>query len=126
MGITIPEHEKCLCMKLAKPGYAGLGLANDLFSWEKERIDAEKLGQDYVFNAIWVIMQERAVGESEAKAICSAEIRKYMAEYVQIGEGAKTDQSMSKDLRKYLEAVLLSCVGNVVWSVDCPRYRVYA
>ncbi|RWA13819.1 hypothetical protein EKO27_g1298 [Xylaria grammica] len=124
MGITIPEHEKCLCMELAKPGYAALGLANDLFSWEKERIAAEKMGQNYVFNAIWVIMQEKAVDESEAKEICSDEIRRYMAEFTQVVESTKNDQGISKELRKYLEAVLLSCIGNIVWSIYCPRYRV--
>ncbi|KAK5633631.1 hypothetical protein RRF57_009345 [Xylaria bambusicola] len=124
MGITIPEHEKCLCMDLAKPGYAALGLANDLFSWEKERIAAEKMGQNYVFNAIWVIMQEKAVDESEAKEICSDEIRRYMVEFTQMVEITKNDQNISKELRKYLEAVLLSCIGNIVWSIYCPRYRV--
>ncbi|KAI1292698.1 isoprenoid synthase domain-containing protein [Xylaria venustula] len=124
MGITIPTGEKHLCMRLAKPGYAALGLSNDLFSWEKERIAAEKLGQDYVFNAIWVIMQERAVNEAEAKRLCSSKIRSYMAEYEQVVEGVRKDESVSKDLRRYLEAVLLSCVGNIVWSIYCPRYRV--
>ncbi|KAI0812131.1 isoprenoid synthase domain-containing protein [Xylaria sp. FL0064] len=123
MGITIPTHEKDLCMELAKPGYAALGLANDLFSWEKERIAAEKLGQNYVFNAIWVTMQERGVDEAEAKRVCSDEIRKYMADYEQVVQNAKNNESISKDLRKYLEAVLLSCIGNIVWSIYCPRYR---
>ncbi|KAI1745221.1 isoprenoid synthase domain-containing protein [Xylaria scruposa] len=124
MGITIPENERDLCMKLAKPGYAAMALTNDLYSWEKERIAAEKLGWNYVFNAIWVIMEERAVDESEAKSICSDEIRNYMADYEQVVETAKNDQNLSKELRKYLEAVLFSCVGNAVWSIYCPRYRV--
>ncbi|KAI0456041.1 isoprenoid synthase domain-containing protein [Xylaria acuta] len=124
MGITIPANERDLCMELAKPGYAALALTNDLYSWEKERIAAGNLGQKYVFNAIWVIMEERAVEETEAKKICSDEIRKRMADYERVVETAKNDQNLSKELRKYLEAVLLSCVGNVVWSICCPRYRV--
>ncbi|KAI0862407.1 isoprenoid synthase domain-containing protein [Xylaria cubensis] len=124
MGITIPENERDLCMKLAKPGYATMALTNDLYSWEKERIAAENLGRNYVFNAIWVIMEERAVDENEAKNICSDEIRNYMADYEQVVETARNDKNLSKELRKYLEAVLLSCVGNAVWSVYCPRYRV--
>ncbi|KAI0555659.1 isoprenoid synthase domain-containing protein [Xylaria curta] len=124
MGITIPENERELCMKLAKPGYTAMALTNDLYSWEKERIAAENLGRNYVFNAIWVIMEERAMNESEAKSICSDEIRNYMADYEQVVETAKNNQKLSKELRKYLEAVLFSCVGNAVWSIYCPRYRV--
>ncbi|KAI0548663.1 isoprenoid synthase domain-containing protein [Xylaria curta] len=124
MGLTIPAHEKGLCMELAKSGYAALGLANDLFSWEKERIAAQQLGQDYVFNAIWVIMEEKGVDESEAKEICSAEIRKCMDDYCKVVEGIKNNLNLSKDLRKYLEAILLSCVGNIVWSIYSPRYHV--
>ncbi|KAI0485836.1 isoprenoid synthase domain-containing protein [Xylaria cf. heliscus] len=124
MAITIPADERDLCTELAKPGYIALALTNDLYSWEKECIAAEKLGQNYVFNAIWVIMEERAVDEHEAKRICSDEIRRHMADYERVVEIAKNDQNLSKDLRKYLDAVLLSCVGNVVWSIYCPRYRV--
>ncbi|KAK3337581.1 isoprenoid synthase domain-containing protein [Cercophora scortea] len=124
MGLTIPDDEYQLCMELARPGYVALGLTNDLYSWDKERQAAERQGQDYVFNAIWVIMRERGVGEVEAKATCSEIVREYIEEYCGTVERTKNDPALSKDLRAYVEAVLFSIVGNLVWSIYCPRYRV--
>ncbi|KAK0701925.1 isoprenoid synthase domain-containing protein [Lasiosphaeria miniovina] len=123
MGLTIPDDEYHLCMKLARPGYVVLALTNDLYSWEKERQAAEQLDQDHVFNAIWVIMKERGVDENEAKAICTEVTRDYIDEYCSIVERTRTDAALSKDVRAYIEAVLLSIAGNLVWSIYCPRYR---
>ncbi|KAM7213319.1 Isoprenoid synthase domain containing protein [Rhypophila decipiens] len=123
MALTIPPEEYHACMELARPGYIVLGLTNDLYSWDKERAAAEAEGQDYVFNAVWVVMREHAVGETEAKEICKSEIKRYVSEYRDIVEQAKSDTRLSSDLRTYLEAVLLSCSGNLVWSITCPRYR---
>lgn len=122
MGLTIPDDELDICMELARPGYAVLGLTNDLYSWEKERRAAKRANQDYVFNAVWVIMQERSVDEQKAKAICAEEIQKYAAEYCQIVEDTKENLELSKDVRIYIEAVKFSCIGNLVWSIYCPRY----
>lgn len=125
MALTIPDKEYELCMELARPGYAVLGLVNDLYSWPKERDAAKRAGQDYVFNAIWVIMRERSVGEDEAKAICADEIRRYTSEYQETVEATRKTIALSKDTRAYLEAVMFSCIGNLVWSIYCPRYHEY-
>jgi hypothetical protein len=42
MALTIPEEELDLCFELARPGYAALGLVNDLYSWKKENKAAVK------------------------------------------------------------------------------------
>ncbi|KAF2466571.1 terpenoid synthase [Lindgomyces ingoldianus] len=125
MALTIPDNEYEKCHTLAKPAYAALGLTNDLFSWNKERDAARRAGQTCVFNAIWVIMREKSVTEAEAKMICRAEIRRWISTYRCIVDNAKEDMSLSKDLRTYLEALLLSYVGNLVWSITCPRYNEY-
>ncbi|KAI0400711.1 isoprenoid synthase domain-containing protein [Xylaria palmicola] len=123
MGITIPKDELDLAMKLARPGYAVLGLTNDLYSWNKESRAAKMAGQDSVFNAIWVIMKEQAVDEEDAKKICSDLIQRYMLDFSQAAEAVSKDPSLSRDLRRYIEAVRLSCIGNLVWSIYCPRYQ---
>ncbi|KAI0205606.1 isoprenoid synthase domain-containing protein [Astrocystis sublimbata] len=124
MGITIPDNELDLAMKIARPGYIVLGLTNDLYSWNKERKDAELAGQKEVFNAIWIIMEEKAVDEERAKSICSDVIRNYMADFNRVAEKVTMDRRLSTDLRRYIEAVKLSCIGNLVWSIYCPRYHV--
>lgn len=126
MALTIPDDEYECCMKMARPAYAALGLTNDLYSWEKERHDSYKSGLDYVFNAIWVIMKERSVSEPEAKAICCAEIKKHVSNFKQIVEDARHDSCLSTDLKTYLGALLYSIIGNLVWSIYCPRYQGYS
>lgn len=101
MGLTIPDAEYDLCMDLARPGYIVLGLVNDLYSWEKERSDAEKAGLDYVFNAVWVIMRERPVQEDEAKDICRQEIVAAIGKFTRSVERTRNDPSLSRDLRVY-------------------------
>lgn len=123
MALTIPDDEYDMCMEMARPAYIALGLVNDLYSWEKERDAATRAGLDYVFNAIWVIMKERSVGEDEAKTICREETIKAISTYCCTVERTRADCSLSIDLRTYLEAVLLSYIGNLVWSIYCPRYQ---
>ncbi|KAF5629804.1 uncharacterized protein FTJAE_8449 [Fusarium tjaetaba] len=113
MGLTIPDEEYDLCMSLARPGYAALGLTNDLYSWDKERKAARDMGQDYVFNAIWVIMKESAIGEEEAKEVCRREIAHNINEFLGIVAKTKNDMSLSRDLRVYIEAVMWSYIGNL-------------
>ena len=125
MALTIPDDEYDLCVTLARPCYIALGLVNDLYSWDKERVEANRAGQDYVFNAIWVIMKERSVSEEEAKAICRSEALKQITAYCHNVETARNDNSLSKDLRTYLEALLFSYSGNVTWSIYCPRYKEF-
>ncbi|KAF2965249.1 hypothetical protein GQX73_g8313 [Xylaria multiplex] len=125
MALTIPDDEYEICMEMARSGYAALGLTNDLFSWDKERHDATEADLDYVFNAIWVIMKERSVSETEAKKICCFEIKKYVSMFKQTVEETRNNHCLSRDLRAYLEAVLYSISGNLVWSIYCPRYHEY-
>jgi hypothetical protein len=122
MALTIPAAELDLCMKLARPGYAAISLTNDLYSWRKEREDAEKAGHDYVFNAVWVVMQERKCSEDTAIRICQQEIKRHLGEFEENIESTET-KTMSRDTQAYLQAVRLSHVGNLVWSIYCPRYH---
>jgi hypothetical protein len=122
MALTIPDDELSLCMRLARPGYAAISLTNDLYSWQKEREDAAASGLDYVFNAVWVIMRERTCSEEKALEVCRNEIRRYIAEFDALVNGPESS-ALSRDTRAYLEAVRLSHVGNLVWSIYCPRYH---
>lgn len=124
MALTIPDAEYETGMEMARPAYAALGLTNDLYSWDKERKASELAGSDYVFNAIWVIMEEYQTDEENAKEICKEQIRLHISEFVEVVEKAKMDSTLSRDLRLYLEALLYSYSGNLAWSISCPRYNV--
>ncbi|KAJ4368118.1 hypothetical protein N0V83_006473 [Neocucurbitaria cava] len=122
LALTIPPSELDLCMSLARPGYEAISLVNDLYSWRKEREEAALAGQDHVFNAIWVIMCEKNCAEEEAMAMCTRKIIQRVAEFDGAVKKARTT-GLSKDPVEYLEAVRLSYIGNLVWSIYCPRYN---
>ena len=123
MALTIPAHELDVCMRLARPGYEAISLINDIYSWPKERAEAEKAGQDYVFNAVWVGMKERKCDEQKATEFCKNLARQSIQDF---STSVNTPQvtELSCDSRTYLGAVGLSYVGNLVWSIYCPRYNI--
>ena len=123
MALTIPDEEMDLCKRLGQPAWAALALTNDLYSWEKERDAAKKIGATYVINAIWVLMEEHSITESQAQDLCRQKIKEYVAEAVRIFEETKQNSDISLHLRTYTEAILYSISGNLVWSIYCPRYH---
>ena len=126
MALTIPEREMDLCTRFVQPVFAALALTNDLFSWEKERDAADRQGLSHVINAIWVLMREHSIDESNAKNLCREKIKESVAEYVRIVEATSQNLEISLDLRKYIEALQYSHSGNLVWSMHCPRYHAEA
>lgn len=123
MALTIPKEEFELSKQLTRPGYAAISLTNDLYSWEKERDAAKRDNLQHVVNVIWVLMRERSMTEDEAKGVCRAKIKEYVAEFVCLVEDTKHNCNLSLDTRKYVEAIQYSLSGNLVWSLYCPRYK---
>lgn len=123
MALTIPDEELEICKRLVMPAFAVLSLTNDLYSWEKERDAARQAGIPFVVNAIWVIMREHSMVEEEAKNLCKIKIKEYVIDAFATVENSKADPNISKDLRIYIEALLYSISGNLVWSIYCPRYH---
>jgi Terpene synthase family 2, C-terminal metal binding len=123
MGITIPDEEMEICQQLCYPAWVCAGLTNDLFSWQKEYEAAARLGQPNVVNAIWVMMVEHGISAEEAKDICRQKIKDHITQFVQIVKETKKRTDLSLDLRRYVEALQYSLSGNVVWSLECPRYH---
>ena len=104
------------------PTWIAASLTNDLFSFQKEYNDAKRIGQPYVVNAVWVLMQEKRVPEEEAKLECRKRIKEEIKKAIKNAELVK-EMGVSEDLKKYLELLLYSLSGNVVWSLQCPRYH---
>ena len=126
MGISIPAEELDLCHELANTAYLNLGLTNDLYSWQKEYDTAVAMGQDYVVNVISVLMEEHSISEEEAKAVCKEKIKVTIVDFRKIVQDTNKRTDVSVELKKYLEALLYSLSGNLVWSLECPRYHRWA
>jgi hypothetical protein len=123
MTLTIRDEDYKRCNDLARPAYAALGHTNDLYSWENEKFEANTVGQACVFNGIWLIMKERSVSEDEAKFLCRVEIRRWISDFQRNVCEAKSDPSLPKYVKVYFEALLYSYIGNLAWSIECPRYK---
>lgn len=125
-AITIPDHEMQASSDLCRPAWIALALTNDLFSWDKEHRDAVDKGQTYVCNALCVIMQEHSVSLEEAKETCRKEIRESVKEYLDVVKRAKQENKYSIDLLRFMDGLVYSVGGNLVWSTTCPRYHADA
>ncbi|KAF9889737.1 hypothetical protein FE257_007043 [Aspergillus nanangensis] len=123
MGISVPEEELEMCHSLANIAYLNLGLTNDLYSWQKEYETAVAMDRDYVANIIGVLMEERAISEAVAKEVCREKIKQTIVDFRQIVEDTNAREDVSVDTKRYLEGLLYSLSGNLVWSIDCPRYH---
>jgi hypothetical protein len=123
MGLTIPESDMEKCTKDTQSACAAIALANDLFSWEKERDAAKRDNMPHIVNAVWVIMGQYAVSEEEARKICHSKVVELVEEYKETVERYKNDQSICLDLKKYVESLLYNISGNLIWSLTCPRYN---
>lgn len=122
LALTIPASEVEMCMRLARPGYEAISLVNNIYSWPKERVDAQEAGQDYVFNAVWVVMKEQGCDEETALRVCRGSTQQLFKQSEDIVESSK-DSDLSLQSQRYLKAVGQSHVGNLVWSIYCPRYN---
>ncbi|KAH6615376.1 fusicoccadiene synthase [Boeremia exigua] len=121
-GLTIPTFEVETCMRLARPGYEAISLVNDVYSWPKERVEADEAGQDYVFNAVWVVMGERRCDEEAALCICREKIQTLIEQF-ELNLEHSEDLNLSIQSQQYLACVRQSYVGNLIWSIYCPRYQ---
>ncbi|KAL2846689.1 hypothetical protein BJY01DRAFT_234494 [Aspergillus pseudoustus] len=80
-------------------------LTNNLYSWDKERVEAKSAGRDSVYNAIWAVMQEQVISEKEAKQVCIAKIKHYIGRCCHIVKEAKRRDWLSDDLKTYLDSI---------------------
>ncbi|KAI3326695.1 geranylgeranyl pyrophosphate synthase [Xylariaceae sp. AK1471] len=122
-AITIPEEQADITRELLTPALIAASLGNDLFSYEKEYEDTMNAGLPDVVNAIWVIMGEHGCTEVEAKEICKERIRVENAKYVKVVKETRKRTDLCDDLKRYVEVMQYSLSGNLVWSIQCPRYN---
>jgi hypothetical protein len=77
----------------------------------------------HVVNAIWVIMGQHSVGESEAKKICHDKIVELVEEFKVTVEQFRNNDSVCRDLKTFVEIIQCNVSGNLAWSLSCSRYN---
>ena len=103
--------------ELLTPALITASLTNDLYSFEKEKGDAN------VQNAVLVVMKEHGCSEKKAREICKERIRVEVAKYIRVVKDTRTRTDISDEVKRYVEVMQYTLSGNVAWSTQCPRYN---
>ncbi|KAI4197918.1 MAG: hypothetical protein LQ350_005621 [Teloschistes chrysophthalmus] len=119
-AITIPDEEAELVKELLTPALITASLTNDLWSFEKERDDAN------VQNAVLVVMKEHKCSEEQARGMLKERIRVECANYVRVVKDSKSRTDLCDESKRYLDVMQYTLSGNAVWSTQCPRYHAKA
>jgi hypothetical protein len=125
-GLSIPEDQQRTCYDLARPFWLAAALANDYYSWERERDEASAHGDIFVSNAIWVLMRQHGMTLERAKSVCRDRAREYSTEYLRVLEAVKMRDDLCNDAKVLLNRLQFAVSGNIVWSLQTSRYRPIA
>lgn len=77
--------------------------------------------QDPYPNAILVTMKEKGVGLAKANKIYCNTIKYYVDKFLAVVKEAKEAQKYSEDLLRFLDGLVYSIGGSLVWSLTCPQ-----
>lgn len=126
LGMTLTPEEDALLAHITQPCYASFALANDYFSFDREWRDAQSQpgGAPKPINAVWLYMRWRGVGAAVAKRLVAAAANRYEARFLELCERFRAEHKpVPPKLDLYLRGLAYQVSGNVVWSLNCPRYH---
>ncbi|KAK4100847.1 terpenoid synthase [Parathielavia hyrcaniae] len=126
MGMILTREEDARLAHVVRPCYASLALANDYFSFDREWAEAQsKPGAAKPINAVWLYMRWCGVSPEEAKRLVVEAANRYETRFRELCERLRRDDKNPLDpkLERYLRALSYEISGNVVWSLNCPRYH---
>ncbi|KAH7123605.1 isoprenoid synthase domain-containing protein [Dendryphion nanum] len=136
MELTPDEDERLA--PIVKPCYAALGLANDYFSFDWEYAEFKYQTAAYITscslredadtftNSVWLMMRWTNTDIVGAKDIIRGATAEYEAEFLTRCDGflqGLGQGEVDEKLKIYLRALQYQVPGNMVWSVNCPRYH---
>ncbi|KAF9768247.1 hypothetical protein IL306_014475 [Fusarium sp. DS 682] len=121
MGMTLTPQEDAQLAGIIRPCFAALALTNDYFSFDREIADA---GDTWPINSVCIVMRTQGLDIPSAKEIVKQTIRKYEGEFIRlVQEFQRQRMSLPEKLQRYIEAMSYQVSGNLVWSLNCPRYN---
>lgn len=124
MGLSLTREEDTELATVLKPCFAALALANDYFSFDKEWKEAQEPGAPRPLNAVWLNMQRNGVDIPIAKKLVRDAANRYETSFLKRCDNFRsTHAPISEKLDLYLRGMAYQLSGNVVWSLNCPRYH---
>ena len=121
LGMTLSQDELAKVTPITRPCYAALGLANDYFSFDVEYEVFKNSPAKTMTNAVWLFMYWDGASVAEAKDYVRVTTRKYERQFAHLRK--ENEGTLSPKLRKYLLGLAYQVSGNVIWSLDNPRYH---
>jgi hypothetical protein len=124
MGMQMSDEEDEKLKPIIQPCYAALGLANDYFSFDREYAEFTASNAETLTNAVWLHMKWHGVDVEAAKDMVRSATYEYEKTFLErVEEFKRTQAPISQKLDRYLRALSYQVSGNVVWSLNCPRYH---
>jgi hypothetical protein len=125
LSTTLSAEEDDQLAPIRKPCYAALGLANDYFSFDREYAEFQASGQSTtLINSVWLHMQWHHVDSDTAKEMTRQATKRYEEQFLEkCAEYRREHAPLKERLDRYLRALAHQVSGNVVWSLNCPRYH---
>ncbi|KAL2021599.1 hypothetical protein VTK56DRAFT_6952 [Thermocarpiscus australiensis] len=123
MEMTLTKDEDAMLAGIVRPCYASLALTNDYFSFDIEYLEAQQPGGSRPVNAVWLFMQWYGVNVSVAKRLVRTAANRYERDFLDRCEQFRSENPGLEKLHTYLRALSYQVSGNVVWSLNCPRYN---
>ena len=121
LGMTMSQDELTQVAPITRPCYAALALANDYFSFDVEYEVFKSSPAETMTNAVWLFMHWDGASVAEAKDLVRVNTQKYERQFEHLRK--ESEGSLSPKLRKYLLGLEYQVSGNVIWSLDNPRYH---
>lgn len=123
MGITLTQEENQVLATIIPACYSSLALANDYFSFDREWEDSTS-NNNKPINAVWLFMQWQGLGVSAAKQMVRESAKFCERRFLDLSsEHRALHEPISQKLDLYLKGLSYQVSGNVIWSLNCPRYH---
>jgi hypothetical protein len=124
MGMTLTKEEDEQLKDVVHSCYAALGLANDYFSFDREYREMQKSRGQSIANAVWLCIGWHDVDIPTAKSMVRDAATKHEKQFQELSEDFRLKHApISDNLDTYLRGLAYQISGNVVWSLNCPRYH---
>ena len=124
--MTVTDEEFAEIEDLTYPAFATVGLTNDYFSFDREFAEREGTPtgseKEPMTNAVWLCMQWSSLDIAQAKELVRAKAICYEGEFASSKSAFLSKNPGSDKFRLCLDGVSQFVIGNIVWSLACPRY----
>lgn len=121
-GISLTPEEDALLHDVVYPCHVALALTNDYFSFDREYDEHLRDPDNEPTNGAWLFMKWRGVDVATAKDLLRQAAIGYERQFLQ-GRVEFLRRNRSPKLARYLQRLEHMVSGNVVWSLNCPRYH---